>query len=119
LAIAQSAWGKKAENIQILDIRKISDISDYFVICSANSDRGVKTIADNIERYLKDSKEPIIGLEGYSKGKWVLIDSVDVVANIFYEPVREFYDIEGLWIEAPRIDIDFDLGVDDKKADTK
>ena len=73
MAIAQSAWGKKAENIQILDIRKISDISDYFVICSANSDRGVKTIADNIERYLKDSKEPIIGLEGYSKGKWVLM----------------------------------------------
>jgi len=83
-------------------------VTDYFLICSANSDRGVKTIVENIEKKLKDIGEKVIGVEGYREGKWVLVDSADVVAHIFYEPLREFYNIESLWIDAPRVELHFE-----------
>lgn len=89
----------------LLDVRSTSDVTDYFLICSANSTRGVKTIVDNIKKTLEESGEKVIGIEGYSEGNWVLIDSADVVAHVFYEPYRKFYDIESLWIDAPRVKI--------------
>jgi len=68
----------------------------------------VKTIVDNIEQQLKESGEKVLGIEGYREGKWVLVDSADVVAHVFYEPLREFYNIESLWIDAPRLKLDFE-----------
>ncbi len=92
----------------LLEVKSTSDVTDYFLICSANSDRGVKTIIDNIEKVLKESGQKILGIEGYSEGKWVLVDSADVVAHVFYEPLREFYNIESLWIDAPRVILPFE-----------
>ena len=92
----------------MLEVKSTSDVTDYFFVCSANSDRGVKTIVENIERMLKDTGEKVIGIEGYKEGKWVLVDSADVVAHVFYEPLREFYNLESLWIDAPRLDLDFE-----------
>ncbi len=92
----------------MIEIKTLSDIADYFLVCSADSDRGVKTIVDNIEQKLKEMGERAIGVEGYTEGKWVLIDAADVVVHVFYEPVRRFYDIEGLWIDAPRIKLPFE-----------
>jgi ribosome-associated protein len=86
-------------------MKTLSNITDYFVICSANSDRGVKTIVDHIERKLKELGQRVIGIEGYTEGKWVLIDALDVVVHVFYQPLRRFYDLEGLWIDSPRIGI--------------
>ena len=57
---------------------------------------------------LKETGEKVIGIEGYKEGKWVLVDSADVVAHVFYEPLRECYDLESLGIEAPRLDLDFE-----------
>jgi len=108
MSMARAAWDKHAQNPVILEVKSSSDVTDYFLICSANSDRGVKTIVDGIEQKLKDMGEKIIGIEGYSEGNWVLIDSADVVAHIFYEPLRGFYDLESLWIDAPRIDLPFE-----------
>lgn len=88
-------------------MKALSNITDYFIICSANSDRGVKTIVDHIERKLNELGQRVIGIEGYTEGKWVLIDAVDVVVHVFYEPLRNFYDLEGLWIDSPRIEIPF------------
>ena len=68
----------------------------------------MKTIVDNIEQQLKESGEKVLGIEGYREGKWVLVDSADVVAHVFYEPLREFYNIESLWIDAPRLKLDFE-----------
>ncbi len=107
-ALAHAAWEKQARNTAIIEIRALSDFADYVVVCSADSDRGVKTIADNIEEKLKEVGERAIGVEGYTEGKWVLIDAVDVVVHVFYEPIRGFYDIEGLWIDAPRIKLPFE-----------
>lgn len=92
----------------MLEVKSTSDVTDYFLVCSANSDRGVKTIVDNIERQLKESGQKIIGIEGYKEGQWVLVDSADVVAHVFYEPLREFYNIESLWIDAPRVELSFE-----------
>ena len=103
--MANAAIDKMAEDPVIINVSKQSDVADYFVICSANSDRGVKTIADSIEDVLKDKKVKIIGIEGAQKMKWILIDTADVVTHIFYTPLREFYDLEGLYIDSPRIGI--------------
>lgn len=108
IILAHAAQEKKAQDIEVIEIKALSDIADYFLVCSADSDRGVKTIVDNIEQSLKEMGERAIGVEGYTEGKWVLIDAADVVVHVFYEPVRRFYDIEGLWIDAPRIKLPFE-----------
>ncbi|MEE9253269.1 MAG: ribosome silencing factor [Thermodesulfobacteriota bacterium] len=102
-----AAWDKKARDIVILDVGSINDVTDFIVICSADSDRGVKTIADNIGKKLKEMGMRPLGIEGYTHARWVLIDSGDVVVHVFHEPVRELFDIEGLWIDAPRVKIPF------------
>jgi len=91
-------------------MKPLTDVADYFIICSADSDRGVKTIVDNIEKKIKELGYRAIGIEGYTEGKWVLIDTMDIVIHVFYEPVRGFYDLEGLWIDAPRIKLPFEDG---------
>ena len=106
ILIANSVIDKKAEDPVIIEVKKECDVTDYFVICSASSDRGVKTIADNVEKILKEKNIEILGIEGTTKKNWVLIDTSDVITHIFYNPLREFYDIEGLFIDSPRIDID-------------
>ncbi|MGE5446494.1 MAG: ribosome silencing factor [Ignavibacteriales bacterium] len=108
IILAHAAQEKKAQDMEVIEIKALSDIADYFLVCSADSDRGVKTIVDNIEQKLKEMGERAIGVEGYTEGKWVLIDAADVVVHVFYEPVRRFYDIEGLWIDAPRIKLPFE-----------
>jgi len=105
IALAHAAREKKAQDTEVIEIKALSDIADYFLVCSADSDRGVKTIVDNVEQKLKQMGERAIGVEGYTEGRWVLIDAADVVVHVFYEPLRRFYDIEGLWIDAPRIKI--------------
>ncbi len=84
-------------------MKGLTDVTDYFLICSADSDRGVRTIADAIEKKLKEIDGAPLGVEGYTEAKWVLIDASDIVVHVFYGPVRRFYDLEGLWIDAPRI----------------
>jgi ribosome-associated protein len=102
--IAEAAANKKATGLVLLEMRGMTSFTDYFVICSGKSDRQVQAIAQGIEEIL--AKEGIypLGLEGMAEGKWVLMDYEDVVVHIFLEPVRQFYDLEGLWIEAPRIE---------------
>lgn len=97
---------KKAKNIILLKVKEISAFTDYFLICSGASDRQVQAIASSIrEKMKKDGMLPL-GVEGESHGQWILMDYDDVIVHIFYEPVREFYDIERLWSEAPRMDVD-------------
>lgn len=100
---AEAALGKKAEEVMILDVRGLTSYADYFVLATGTSDRQVKAIADAIEEDLKKAGHRSLGVEGYERGHWVLIDFGDVVAHVFYEETRNLYDIEGLWAEAPRI----------------
>ena len=100
---AKAALDKKAENVVILDVRGLTSYADYFVVASGTSDRQVSAIADAIEEQMKKAGHRTIGVEGYTRGHWVLLDFGDVVAHVFYEEARAFYDIEGLWADARRI----------------
>ena len=97
---------KKARGLTILNVKAVSSFTDYFVICSGGSDRQVQALADAIRENMKKSAILPLGVEGERAGKWVLMDYTDVIVHIFYEPTREFYDIERLWPDAPRMDID-------------
>jgi ribosome-associated protein len=99
----QAALGKKARELVVLDVRQLTAVADAFIICSGRSNRQVLAIADHIQRALKDQRIRPISVEGTSEGHWVLLDYGDVVIHIFYEPIRSFYNLEGLWMDARRI----------------
>ena len=99
----QAAMGKKAYKIVVLDVRALTSIADAFIICSGRSNRQVSAIADHIQTDLKTHNIRPLSVEGTQEGHWVLMDYGHVIIHVFYEPVREFYDLEGLWIDAKRI----------------
>lgn len=103
LFCAEAAREKKASRIVILELKGLTSITDYFLICSGASDRQVQSIAEGIEEKMAERGERPLGVEGMGEGRWVLLDYDDVVVHVFQDPVREYYDLEGLWIEAPRI----------------
>lgn len=100
---AQAALEKKAFDITILELKRASSLTDYFLICSGRSDRQVQAIAQSIEEKMGEQGIRPLGEEGIREGRWVLMDYDDVVIHIFYDQLRRYYDLEGLWIEAPRI----------------
>ena len=97
---------KKAKDLIILNVKELSSFTDYFIICSGTSDRQVQAIAASIQEILKEYGILPLGVEGERLGKWVLIDYGDVIIHVFYEPIREFYDIERLWSDAPCMKVD-------------
>jgi ribosome-associated protein len=107
---AQAALEKKAFDITILELKKASSLTDYFLICSGRSDRQVQAIAQSIEEKMGEQGIRPLGEEGMREGRWVLMDYDDVVIHIFYDQLRRYYDLEGLWIEAPRINSSEEVG---------
>ena len=99
----EAASEKKALNLIVLDVRDLTSIADVFIICSGRSNRQVNAIADSIVARLKKHKIKPLSVEGTGEGHWVLLDYGHVVIHVFYEPVREFFDLEGLWADAKRI----------------
>ncbi len=104
------AFDTKAEDLVVLDVRGLSSFTDYFVIMSGRSSRHVQGLAEAIEAELRSKRVSSKHSEGLQEGLWVLLDFGDVVAHIFYKEKRPFYDLEGLWHDAPRIDLK-DMGV--------
>lgn len=102
----QAALGKKAENLVVLDVRGLAAFADVFIICSGRSNRQVGAIADHIQRFLRDHAVKPLSVEGKREGHWVLMDYGHVIIHVFYEETRAFYDLEGLWVDAPRITTD-------------
>lgn len=98
-------FNKKGYDVKILDLKNLTTFADLFVICSADSDTQVKAIADEIDKGLKDEGIKCWHKEGYRGLNWVLIDYVDVIVHIFKKQVREFYNLEKLWGDAPIIEI--------------
>jgi ribosome-associated protein len=88
----------------VLDVRGLTSVSDTFIICSGRSNRQVSAIAEYIQVNLKKHAIKPLSVEGKKEGHWVLLDYGHVVIHVFYEPVRTFYDLEGLWIDAKRIE---------------
>ena len=103
LAAARAAAGKQARDLVILDVHELIVITDYFVICSGGSERQVRTIVEEVERSLRDLDRKPLRREGETEGRWVLLDYVDVVVHVFAPQEREYYDLERLWRDAPRV----------------
>ena len=99
-----AALGMKAMYPTVLDVHELSSVADYFIICSGRSNRQVKAIAEHIDVELKKQDIRPLSKEGLEDGHWVLMDYGHVIIHIFYEPIRSFYDLEGLWIDAKRIE---------------
>lgn len=103
LIAAETCDEKKAKDIVVLDVRKITSISDYFIICSTSNERQARAIAEDLRLKMRDLGKREMGVEGMQDGRWVLQDFADIVLHIFHESQREFYDIEGLWADAKRV----------------
>jgi len=99
-----AVMGKKAIDLVVLDVRGLTSFSDIFIICSGRSNRQVSAIAEHIQVNLKKHAIKPLSVEGKKEGHWVLLDYGHVIIHVFYEPVRTFYDLEGLWIDAKRIE---------------
>lgn len=106
LEIARLAFDKKASDLIVLELKKLVAYADYFVICSGESTQQVRTISDNIEEGLKARKIKPLGVEGRGPAKWVLMDYNDVIVHVFERETRDYYMLEKLWLDAPRIPVD-------------
>lgn len=102
--IVQACEDVKGLDVVVLDVASIADFADYFIVASGRSDRQVQGITNRVIEQLAQAGIRPISVEGYEDGQWVLIDCGDVVAHVFYEPVRGLYDLEGLWMRARRLD---------------
>jgi ribosome-associated protein len=105
-AAVEAALDKKAENVAVLDLRALSDVTDYFIICNGHSSRHVQTIADAIERSLLEKRRRAKHVEGYSRGEWILMDYIDFVVHIFTSERRGYYALDKLWADAPKMNLD-------------
>lgn len=103
LRAAEIAFDRKAEGLAVLDVRNLVSYTDYFLICHGRSDRQVQAITEAIETTLKAEGIRPLAVEGAATGQWVLMDYDDLVVHVFYEPVRAYYDLDGLWMDAPRV----------------
>ena len=113
---ARALLDRKAIDLVILEVKDLSSFTDYFLICSGNSDRQVQAIASHIEEKLGQEGIHPLGIEGKREGRWTLLDYGDVVVHIFFQPVREFYDLERLWSEATRVELPLSKKVRPKRS---
>jgi ribosome-associated protein len=98
-----AAQGRKATDLVVLDVGELTSFADIFIICTGKSHRQVSAIAEYIKSELKKQGIAPLSIEGMSDGHWVLLDYGHILIHVFYEPVRAFYDLEGLWADAKRI----------------
>jgi ribosome-associated protein len=98
---AHAAVEKKAGDVVLIDLRKQSSYTDFLVVCSGTNERQLEAIADAVDKSLREAGEKPIGTEGARGGRWVLLDFGDVVIHVFQEDERAYYDLEGLWSDAP------------------
>ncbi len=98
--IAKAALSKKGYDVTILDLRKLTTMTDFFVVCSVDSDTQARAVADAIKTESVEKGESSVRKEGYGEGRWILLDYVDVVAHVFHKEMRDFYNLEKLWGDA-------------------
>ena len=98
-----AADDRKAVDLKVLHLEKVTDFTDYFLICSGTSERQVQAIADAVLERMREEKVRPLHVEGYNRGQWVLLDFGDFVVHIFQEEPRKFYALERLWGDAPDV----------------
>lgn len=105
-AAANAIWDRKGFDVVALRVKDIVGYTDYMVIASATSDRHAIALSDSVEEHLlKEFKDKPIGVEGRTWGRWVLLDYSDIVVHIFHRPVRDYYQLQRLFADAPRLEL--------------
>lgn len=106
--LAHACDDKRAENITILDMKEVSLIADYFLICHGNNERQVQAIARAAKETAEENGIDVKRMEGFEQARWVLLDVGDVVCHIFHKDERIYYNLERLWGDAPRVEVQMD-----------
>jgi len=101
----KTALDKKAENPVVIDLKGLSSLADFFVILTASSDVHGRTIADEIRKKFKEKGILPVSFEGYENANWILMDFGDVIVHIFKPEFRELYNLESLWLDAPKLEV--------------
>lgn len=104
--VVEAALERNARAPIVLDLRGLSDVTDFFVIATGDSDTHTRAISQNIVDRAREAGFRPVGVEGINQGHWVLMDFVGLIAHVFLDPVREFYRLEDLWGDAPRFDLE-------------
>ncbi|HSG38026.1 MAG TPA: ribosome silencing factor [Thermoanaerobaculia bacterium] len=102
-----AADDRKAVDLKVLHLSKVTDFTDYFIVCSGTSERQVQAIADSVQEKLRENKARPLHVEGYNRGHWVLLDYGDLVVHVFQEEPRRYYALERLWGDAPDVTAKF------------
>ena len=103
---AQIAIDNRATDVVILDLRGVTDMTDFFIVASGTSDTAVRSIGQHLIEDMKKEGSPAHHIEGLEKGRWVLLDFVDFVVHVFHPTLRNFYQLERLWADAEQIPVD-------------
>jgi len=104
--ITQLIFEKKGSNVKVIELKTVSSVADYFILCSADSDTQVQAIAYNIDKSLRDEGIKLWHKEGTTALQWVLLDYVDIVIHVFQKDIRAFYNLEKLWGDAPIFEVE-------------
>ena len=103
---ARALDDKKGVDIRLLEIARVTSLADHFLICTGTSNTHVKALCDAVEKALDEAGEPALRREGHRSGTWVLLDYGCLVVHVFTEETRQFYDLERLWSDAQKIDLE-------------
>lgn len=107
LFAVECALDKKAYDLKLIEVSEVSSLTDYLLIASGRSDRQVQAIGENIRIEMKDKHDMLpLAIEGMNQGRWILLDYGDLMVHVFQSDVRTFYDLEGLWTEAPEVELE-------------
>jgi ribosome-associated protein len=111
-AVAALALDKKAEDVVILKVTDLTSYADCFILASAPSERQVQAIARHVDDEMRKAGKAPVGTEGLEQGHWVLVDMGAAVLHVFLSSARQYYDLEGFWTDAPRVEVDEKHGLD-------
>lgn len=103
---AQIAIDNKAQDVVLLDLRGVTDMTDFFIIASGTSDTHVRSIGEHVLEEMKKEGSPAHHVEGLERGRWVLLDFVDFVVHVFHPTLRNFYQLERLWADAEQVPLE-------------
>ena len=107
LAAAKALNDKKGLDIRLLEVRNVTVLADYFLICTGTSNTHVKSLCDEVERVMDEAEESLLHREGHRSGTWVLLDYGCLIVHVFTDETRKFYDLERLWNDATPVALDF------------
>ncbi|WP_067837143.1 ribosome silencing factor [Amphibacillus sediminis] len=109
--VVKAADDKRANDIITLDMKGVSVVADYFVICDASNERQVQAIAREVKEQAEKQEAIVKRIEGFDQARWVLLDLGDVVCHIFHQEERLYYNLERLWGDAPVVSVDIEEGI--------